>query len=168
MENFLGVGWLKGPSGQGHETQVMVLPRLFPLQKVYNLLVHKGLVFLEDASMQAIEAWSKLCEAKKATETLLGTLLTSCFSAWIQSQQVRHDSAELSASALQNKMGWFGDTSVASSDTSVGMMSLTFLWSGETRFSVSPRLMIVARLWSTRDALERCSMNLTLTLTNLY
>ena len=44
---------------------------------------------------------------KKEKGSLLETLLSSLVSGWIQSQQLRYDSAELSASALQNKKGLF-------------------------------------------------------------
>ena len=44
---------------------------------------------------------------KKEKGSLLETLLSSLVSGWIQSQQVSYDSAELSASALQNKKGLF-------------------------------------------------------------
>ena len=44
---------------------------------------------------------------KKEKGSLLETLLSSLVSGWIQSQQVRYDSAELSASAFQNKKGLF-------------------------------------------------------------
>ena len=78
-----------------------------PSRRGYILRVLKGAVTLEDASIQAVEEWSKLREVEKATGSPLGTLLSSCVSGWIQSQQVRHDSGELSASALQNKKGLF-------------------------------------------------------------
>ena len=78
-----------------------------PSRRGYILRVLKGAVTLEDASIQAVEEWSKLREVEKATGSPLGTLLSSCVSGWIQSQQVRHDSGELSASALQNKKSLF-------------------------------------------------------------
>jgi|TARA_B100000674_G_C37719288_1_gene858969 hypothetical protein len=85
-------------------------------------------VTLEDASIQAVEEWSKLREVEKATGSPLGTLLSSCVSGWIQSQQVRHDSGELSASALQNKKGLFEGHVSRFIRFNVGPMSLTFLW----------------------------------------
>ena len=78
-----------------------------PSRRGYILRVLKGAVTLEDASIQAVEEWSKLREVEKATGSPLGTLLSSCVTGWVQSQQVRHDSGELSASAFQNKKGLF-------------------------------------------------------------
>jgi hypothetical protein len=78
-----------------------------PSRRGYILRVLKGAITLEDASIQAVEEWSKLREVEKATGSPLGTLVTSCISGWVQSQQLRFDSGELSSSALQNKKGLF-------------------------------------------------------------
>ena len=85
----------------------MVIRVYVPSRRGFILCVQKGAVTLEDASIQAVEEWTKLREVEKATGSPFWTLLSSCVSGWIQSQHVRHDSGELSASALQNKKGLF-------------------------------------------------------------
>ncbi len=78
-----------------------------PSRRGYILRVLKGAVTVEDASLQAVEEWSKLREVERSIGSPLGTLVTSCINGWIQSQRLRCDSGELSATALQNKKGLF-------------------------------------------------------------
>ena len=107
MGTIPGFSWWKGSSWQGHGKKRVSFRVSVPSRRGDIIRVLKGAVTLEDALIKAVEACSTFARWRRQQCHPWGTLLSSCVSGWIYSLQLRYDSGELSASALQNKKGLF-------------------------------------------------------------